>query len=983
MGEQVIRPESLTSQPHPAYARGGDISMPIDNTGDTRRPPRPRTQEEVIAAMPRREGYEVAEEMERAERERGERVAREASRAGPQQRPRLAENMRPISGGANGVHIQADDIQDPRIRRELERLNNFMDVNDGVHDTTLLQEADKHIGRLEGVNPADRSNALNRIRAEQVAARQHMEQEALRHKPQRNRREEESDDLDFHPTDFYGATKLSKNEIENIPKWIEQMIKTVRDRSEAHGGDHGLHAVSGDLEHNDLDQLFNRMFRRVDNSPRESFEHAFGQVGSQEETEFFTQIQQYRFQLQKEHKHEESGVVEQIIHKYEVEKSARSTLHNAYYIADSGREMKDFVGFIATFASEYADAAFQNAPEVEAAVRVREQVLFQIKRENNGFIPHSVIAFNPKIYGSEFDHRAKAMMRTMNGKKLFGDILGEWKIDRALELSRGLGMVTWRYLEIVAECPLPDINGSNKAQQSIPWELITWDMNPMDHKVKRYRIGRQMQSILIAGGTRTKQGMWDKNELSGALEQYEISKNIDESSGFVSGMDRNNLFKIGGPFTHTGWRTFVAAMDENMEGLEPMLENDPGVAIKLLFNRYHDHDQVKERDAFLKSPGVAGLSTAETKRLWDEEKERTKDAANERWSDDDANAFKSTTARIPHVMLRLITDPGYKLLDPEERTKLMRDIFGDRVNQPGFQEYYSNVETQLTIAKEGLLKRRREYIAEKERREKAHESLEGLVFKNRLVDDPDDPDDDFKLITDDGLRDQAITLHRVMTDRMDNDDTLVEKIIEKHKARGFMFAITAEDIPWGEFAYRKTGGRGFFTRKANDNMADKGATDELMNILKNIKQFKKPEQIYESIYKMFMAAETHDLDRAQDAVIFVLKGIIRVYQKDGILKIPILGDLESARRQATGQYEGDSLAQDFYGRSIAPAWDDDAIYNLISMFQPILEKDQIEALRKEVGATLGKALWAKSKLAIYLGLITFMLEFFNKLTKTK
>ena len=148
--------------------------------------------------------------------------------------------------------------------------------------------------------------------------------------------------------------------------------------------------------------------------------------------------------------------------------------------------------------------------------------------------------------------------------------------------------------------------------------------------------------------------------------------------------------------------------------------------------------------------------------------------------------------------------------------------------------------------------------------------------------------------------------------------------------------------------------------------------------------YQSPEQIVAQLKKIFDLSEVHDYDRAQEAIGFLAKGIIRMYQMDGILKIPVFGEVMSALNGL--DHRGTSFAQTVYGGK-AMSWDSDDILMFTEQLRGVLIGESgykiIEGLRTETGGTLWHSIGKKTKLAFYLLLLFGIYGLSEKIVKEK
>ena len=155
-------------------------------------------------------------------------------------------------------------------------------------------------------------------------------------------------------------------------------------------------------------------------------------------------------------------------------------------------------------------------------------------------------------------------------------------------------------------------------------------------------------------------------------------------------------------------------------------------------------------------------------------------------------------------------------------------------------------------------------------------------------------------------------------------------------------------------------------------------------MVKHLHELKSPEDVVEQLKKIFYHAEIYDVERARDAIYDMSIGIIRFFEKDGVLKIPIFGEIMgpiNALRQ-----RGESFAQTTYGAH-AMSWDSDDIYAFTEQLRVIFTGDEgkkmVEKIRHETGGTLWQAIGKKTKIAIYLLALFLSYEMINKLISEK
>lgn len=861
-----------------------------------------------------------------------------------------------MRGGSPDLDLTG--ITDPTLQRYGEAINR--QIAAVGEDYEVLNNRWGEVNALSGTVPQDQKD---RLLDEVAQAMQWARREAQQRAEEMRERERERPP----GTGWYGERILTAEDRRAIADGVNELV--------GRAGRLGRLPTGVELEQPTLDSYFNRIFDTANGLPRLEFERALGTSGEKEYTDLRTTLTDIKQQAEKAYEQDRNNleakrqaeIVQMLITKYGEEYAMRRLLHNTFYIAESEGEFQEFSGYCKQFAAQFGDLAFLNAPEVEAALRIRENVLYQFKRENKGFIPPEKVSYAPHGGVSEWEERTKKLLEELNNKLNFGAILPEWKVNRALSISRGMGMVLLRFPEIVAEEVLPAPASTYQSQPSVPWEKLVWGLNPLDHLIKRFQMYKDVRAILFAAMKRSKGAMWSQEELRESLNLDLIT--AFASSGDTRVIDLRNLFRTGGPFTHTGWRPYTAALDEHRDQLKPLLKRNGGLAIHLIFNRYENLNLNAARWQFTKDyeRDHPGADQRAILRAWQEKEQELRKSEDPTenpkivWSGEEKDFWIEAAKRIPHVVLRIITDPANKLMGKAERAALLREIFGEDDSA----RVYTEAEEDLTLAKEHLMMRRRQ----------AGEAW--TSDEDQLI------EADFEVISEEGgRRENAKKLHRIVVEKLSTDATIMGNILKKIEDPNlqFPFALTGEDVPWSEYRFGQTGSRGFFTRKINDAFTSWEASDQLTELIKSIKTMQSPEQITAKLNDIFRKEEIYDFDQGRYAVRLIATGIVRFFQKDGMLKIPILGEILGLIR--TGRQYGDSFAQTVYGGR-AMSWDSDDIYNFTEQLRPILTYDDIKEIRKETGGQWWRGLGARTKIAFYLLMLFFTYELTKRTIEEK
>ncbi|OGH22871.1 MAG: hypothetical protein A3F31_01265 [Candidatus Levybacteria bacterium RIFCSPHIGHO2_12_FULL_38_12] len=801
---------------------------------------------------------------------------------------------------------------------------------------------------------------------------------------------------------WYGQWEMNQKEKKEVENDIDVLIFDTSDGTPRQKRDSQNRIITADrikgdeLNADTIDYVFNRMFRNVDKDPKEEFGKLFGTPGQYEWQDFTTVLggirqrsalrgEQEREQYSSDEENpylQKAELIDKLLKKYYMEFKLRELMHNAYFIAETGGEFKTFAGFCGQFTSEYADQVFLGSPEVATAIRIQEQVLLEIKRECNGEIPPEMVAYSPGQGESEFVRRTREKMKQLNKAGMFATAniarLPEWKIDRAMSLARGYGMVTARLPELVAECYISYPPQWWQSQKSVAWETITWELNPWDHKFKRFNIGEKALLYFTENEPRGLFRRHSKKTLQ-MLHSFDEITNVVNLGGDRRLIDFRNLFLSGTPITHTGWRMYVPATDKNGD-LRQVLARNPGLQARVVFNRYDYGSTALERKRFLAEfdKNHPDALTEAKYEAWETYKktltENEQNKANQ--NAENIKAWKAAAKRIPHAILRLLTDKDNELLSKEQRENVIRGLFGDHP-ETELKKIINQTDDDLVAAKEHLLKRRHEkYLQFK---------LQGREDDNYFEESEDLlRDDDFDVIgmvvNNDGqlVLEEGVTqaqrqarIQRAIAVKdsvmhLLEDKELQEKIAEKIQEKGFPFSVTWEDMPMNEFHYAKAGNRGFITRKINDNMFDSQGVEEIVNLVRQIETYQSPEQIVEQLRKIFEKAQVDDATRAREVCVILGKGIVRLFEREPITKIPIAGELIDLYSSMI-THEGNSYAQKIYGHS-AMVWDSDDVYNFWDLMGRYLQipPHELKKLREETGGTFWQAMGKKTKIAFYM-----------------
>lgn len=882
----------------------------------------------------------------------------------------------PARGGATGLDLRG--ITDAKLREKGEEINDQIAALGGQYNDNDLRSRWSEISALNGEVAHDQKRLLlNEINRAMLQAREERQ------------KEEEKYRYTKPGTGISGERILSPDDLKRIEADIDKLVdEAVRTGRLPDGRE-----LKGTGEES-IDWYFNRIFNRVDSLRGEEFDKAMGHGANREHeditrelsvmkgdaSERYSQATDETTRTREAYKRD---IIQRFLDRFSEEISMRRILHNAFYIAETEGEFKNFAEYCKSFASKYADQAFLDKPEVEVALRIREYVLYEIKRENKGLIPPELVSYSPDRAESVWEQRSREMLRIHNENNMFGRKLYDWEIDRALSLSRGLGMVFLRFPEIVAEIPTPTPTGTIQSKRSLVWEKLAWELNPMDHRIKRYESQFGLRAIFYAAKERGKgRKLWNQDE----LKDFVALDAIATMAGNERIIDFMNIFRTGGPFTWVPWRPFMAALNEDVdvdedtaqtvEKYRAFLGVDPGIAAKMFFNRYKYYNLTFDKLDFRRRAKGQFDNDQERLSAWEQEEKAIRAGYKEEgaWKKANEEMWKGAANRIPHVVLRLALEEHNRLLSEKQRLDLM-DSLKRELGMDYYSKDFSQIERDLVTAKENMMRRRREA---------------GAAFtneENQLT------DEDFRVIGDERRIELAKKLRDIVVSRLNSDEDLMKALTHRDGVgqeinTNWTFCPTLEDTALGEYRYEQTGARGFFARKITDAFLVSEGDDELITLLKQIPNFRSAEEIVEQLKKIYYKIEPYNKEAAQDSLGTIATGIIRFFEKDGILKVPIYGEmmqiLNSTRSGDNAR--GNSYAQTIYGGR-AMAWDSDDIYNFTEMLKTMLVDKNgakiIKRVREETGGTAWQGFYRRSKVAIYLLILFGFYELASKLMTEK
>ena len=677
------------------------------------------------------------------------------------------------------------------------------------------------------------------------------------------------------------------------------------------------------------ERVFEEIFIGVDANPGVQFETAMGLEPRGRLDEFYATLSHARIfdnngnditdlpnavaQVAKER--------ERLTREFSARGEIRRVLHNANWsVSMGGGDIDQFAQAMSTFQSEYVDLIFAD-PLVSTAMHMFEQSFQQIKAENNGRLPYEELAWDFKKGESNLENRVWDLMRKGIEAGTVPTV-SEWRLRRSIILARGFGVISLRFPEIAATARLPEetplAGAYEKAEKlaSIYGEAVARYLDPLEHVIEKFNIGENERALLYFFLTGDKSHFESTDQLREALKMGAHLEGSDKRL-----IDIINLWRIGGPFSQSSWRVFTS-----MKGMSPEDVQRSGLGMREARVGGDLEDEVigQEND----DPNWSGKSEKERA---GEVKTRMKNKESlknierlDMWKD----ALKANPLR---VMWTLETK------EPGRRMQFLREALGNIS-----QDEVKQIEQDLMIIQENTVTCLQLPQADPRRIVYGNAPNAPEMLKYDIIggNNPTPADNERQ-------RRVRLYVEKIRQEASASNYRIIKSFFEKTPAEGtpFPFVIGMEDIPFSDFNFINTGGRGFF-RRINDYANSVKATNELTGLILKIPTSHNIEPLIESIAKIKEAVSNYDRRIAMEILPFIEEGIIRVYDKDVLARLPGgIGAVVSLLKDS-------SFAQEAFSRE-AMSWDEGDKFNFTRhlMQNNLADKADIIKLRKRVGAT--------------------------------
>jgi hypothetical protein len=667
------------------------------------------------------------------------------------------------------------------------------------------------------------------------------------------------------------------------------------------------------------EHIFEEIFVGVDSNPGVDFRSALSlEAGSRldgffsilEHAEVFDEVTGEKITNDASRKADVESAKQRLNHEFSGRREIRRILHDANYSGAGGGDIEAFARSMETFQSEYVDLIFQD-PLVGTAMHMFEQAFQQTKADNGGQLPYEELAWDYKKGSSKLEDKVWTLMR--QELNMTGIDVPEWRLRRSIILARGFGVASLRFPEIAAQARLPEesvfADATDRAARfgSIYGEAIARYLDPIEHIIEKFAIGGQDRALLYYFLTGDHAQIHSPEELRRALAMKSHLESTEDGKRLI---DIVNIFRIGGPFSQSSWRSFMA-----MKDFSPEERQRSGIGI--IEGRVSGDVEDDIRNSVKNDPNFAGKSREELqaeidKRMKSEKPGKILEKRLAMWKD----ALKANPLRVMWQ---------WEEKSPGQRVSLLSEALG--ISEADAKALLPSVEQDLILIQEN--------------------TVQGLAKGTITYADAEMLD--FSKIEDPVRRENARKYVKMIRDKASADDyAFIKSMFEKTPAEGspFPYIIGFEDIPFSDCDFINAGGRGF-ARRINDYANSVKATNELIGLLTAIPTTHNIGPLVESLNKIKQAVSQYDLSIAMDVVPYLARGIIRMYDKDLISKLPLgVGTV-------VGMVHNSSFAQEQYGRK-AMTWDETDKFNFTShllnngLVKPGVDLDK---LREDVGAT--------------------------------
>lgn len=686
----------------------------------------------------------------------------------------------------------------------------------------------------------------------------------------------------------------------------------------------------------DIGDLFNRVFDKVDRRQNAEFNKAFGNTGAYEYDEFMRVLSYAINQQNRAGNPDRVRELEIIASQLTNEREAREIIHNAYYAVITGQNTEAMANFVAPFLAGYADLAFRKTG-VAQAMHKYEQALLMVREMNNGYLASSAVIGDLGKRGSgEVNDLTEELLKTANDKgELVADEngnplldkdgnpqkLAKWELDRALSFARGMSIINGRSIEIAATSILPGTELGSSAFTDLFAQKIIGELYPFRHSGLKFHTPEEAKAVRVLAYLMDRgKTPWTPKEIEDfdrmeLWEQIKVLNDLmpEEQERFFSVL---NPLEIGGVHSNTGWRV---AGDPHYPGES---------AIKEMLRNPNERGWI----------GTGTIIERERGKL-QKPKEREKAKATIK------QALEKTARISPLRLLLSVREFKENVLQdlfkgdyfkPEEKNAIQVKI--DKAVKERQEIQIEKVSEEKTKDGEGIAIKiaqemeKTELLTEKQEKQKANMklsiTLEEIMKSERFQKDMKELVRLQELAI--AQKDESLVFNQSKLGRIihnqflegktsfsGKEETFLEAYLRKleNKRWKYPFITGTDDLPYHKYNFEATGERSF-ARRWGDMADGAKAGAAFMKFIEGIDVFTEPGQIVEAMHAIYAPMKEYSLDAANRFMEELAEGVMKFYGKSWVHRLPL--GIGTALSQTGSE---SSYAQIAYGRQ-KMAWDE-------------------------------------------------------------
>lgn len=679
----------------------------------------------------------------------------------------------------------------------------------------------------------------------------------------------------------------------------------------------------------ELEGKFNRHFAQADVNSSDPWRDALGQAGNMEIEEFLRVLNNAAESKTSVRTVSEQERLRESLRRLKREMNLREYLHNLSFQVNTNAGAEDIIKAASQFPGQDADVAFRKRG-VSQVLHWYEDAMLQVMVQNGGYLPATAMINTPDgKYGEVEAIVFNQALRAREMGALPADI-ADWEIRRAISLGRGMGIVTGRFFEIVAEHGIPKNNALNSW-----WANGLVKNIAFFRQLTRFNVGQQQRAVLgymLEGGG----GPWSTDELKKFrdMSTADVLDNLVNESDNERLVQMKNPFHIGSIFTQTGWRwkNDKVNLASATSHLLQEDENNPLIGIGLLIEAKRGdlaqhEDKVKQKKAHdIVHHGLELASEITPLKL-----------------------FYNLTGLRQDVLRKY-----YSSAIREDLENAKGSIF---IESKQLQDDLQ----ALALVQEKLLNDRVRMYQEDIELKKANPNYQFRQLPVHL---------NFAAIgtADPGQVERITQLAEHI--KHEFHEKHMEKLIHnlEHKGWKVPWVLGTDDIPYEALNFSSIPGDTIARRWSADILPVVQTAGLYGEFISNLSEFKSQHDIVKSMKKIHNTLSGHDAGVANEAMRYLAEGVGKFYKKDWTTRLPFgVGKLEG---YIGGQA---SYAQVAFGRG-QMAWDELDMQEFLHHLHAsgLMDHHQIEELKDKLGAENYQLAWAMLRTGIPMLLFGFI-----------